>query len=99
MGFLSLIQTGEMFVDRSLRNLVEQLDKLVSCPILSGRQIDNVTTVVGTVTVNHGLDRVPQGYFVVEARTAAPSLFMTASDEKTITFTSGTAGTISLIVY
>lgn len=58
-------------------NLLQQryraiINPALATPILSGRQINGVVLIVGSTSINHGLGRVQQGWFTVDA-TVNPS--------------------------
>jgi hypothetical protein len=43
------------------------LNPIISIPFLSGRQINNIILTANTpFSINHGLQRLPQGWFVVD---------------------------------
>jgi hypothetical protein len=78
------------------------LDPVVSSPILAGRQLDGIVLVTGSNTINHGLGRKLQGYFVV-LNSASATFYDTqstnASTQLTLALVSSADTTISLWVY
>lgn len=76
------------------------LNPILALPILSGNQIDNITLTASTPKViNHLLQRMPQGWFVVD-NTANAVIWRTAAfNDLTITLESSANTVISIWVY
>ena len=77
------------------------LDPIISSPLLAGHQI-NATLVSGPNTINHGLGRKLQGYFVVlnsASATFYDSQSTNASTDLTLILNSTADTVVSLWVY
>jgi hypothetical protein len=78
------------------------IDPILANPILAGQQLDNIPLVSGVNTVNHGLGRKLQGYFIV-LNSAAATFYDNQSTNSSPTLTlilvASAATTVSLWVY
>lgn len=80
----------------------QQLDPVISNPILKGRQITNQTINIGTNVINHKLGRKLQGWFITSINGYA-QLFDTQATNQTpqltLNITSNADALVSLWVY
>lgn len=76
------------------------INKVLAEPILSGLQIDDIVLTSGvTKQINHLLQRLPQGWFIVD-QNAAASIFRAAPyNIYTLALQSSANVTISIWVY
>jgi len=76
------------------------LNPVLSLPILGGNQIDSIVMTASTPkTINHLLQRLPQGWFLVD-NMANANIWRTKSwTTTTITLESSADTTISIYVY
>lgn len=78
------------------------IDPVLVNPILAGQQLDNISLVSGTNSINHGLGRKLQGYFIVRndsATTFHDTQASNASPELTLNLIASGSATVSLWVY
>ncbi len=54
-----------------------QLNPLLSKEIVNGRLIRNIELSTGANVINHGLDRILQGWFITRLRGSAPAIYDT----------------------
>ena len=90
--------------DESLNRIQNQLRTfslaLADIPILNGRLISDVAIGTSATEVEHGLEREPAGWIVVDIDTAA-TIYSTPSSlpKRFLTLTASSASTISLWVF
>ena len=75
------------------------LNPLVANPILSGNSILAQRLVDGVTTINHGLGRMMQGWFVTDIQGAATIYRSEPFNPSTLILTSNAAVTVNLWVY
>lgn len=77
------------------------LNQLLSIAILSGTSINGVVlnAVTGITTINHGLGRTMQGWFVTDINAAITVFRSQPLNDKTLTLTSSGGATVNLWVY
>lgn len=76
------------------------LNPLLSEPILAGNQIDSIFLTASTPkTINHLLQRLPQGWFIVDINANAVVWKTQNWTATTITLESSADATISIYVY
>lgn len=81
-------------------------DPILGNPILSGRQINGIALIAGSTSVNHGLNRLQQGWFTVDA-TVKPSgaipvfyrSYQVPFNNTTLNLSSNGPGLINIWVY
>lgn len=74
---------------------------LDNCPLLDGRLVSGVELIAGIeVSVEHGLGRLPQGWFVADKMSVSGDIARTNSwDELFLPLTSPSTQTVSLWVF
>lgn len=77
-----------------------EINPFLALPILGGNQINSITLLAGKpVAINHLLEKMPQGWFLVD-NTASTTVWRSAAFTKTtITLTSSANTTIAIWVY
>lgn len=76
------------------------LNPLISIPILSGIQIDDIVMTANTpITINHKLGRLPQGWFVVDNSASAAIWRTQVFNTSTISLEATANTTISIWIY
>ena len=77
-----------------------ELNPIIGLPILSGNQIDDISLTANTAKViNHLLQRLPQGWFIVDIN-ANTAIWRTSSwTTTTITLESSADAIISIYVF
>lgn len=74
------------------------LNPIVANAILSGNPVTAVL-INGTNTINHGLGRVTQGFFITDINGAATIYRSQPMNASTLTLTSSAAVTVDLWIY
>jgi len=74
------------------------LNPIVANPILSGRSV-TAKLITGTNTVNHGLGRMMQGWFVTDVNGIATLYRSQPLNDLTLTLTCSAPVTVNLWVY
>jgi hypothetical protein len=75
------------------------LDSLLKRPMSSSLLLTGISLVAGDNVINHRLDRVPQGWLVVDT-TAAVSIYRAAPmNLLTLTLNASAPSTVSLLVF
>ncbi len=93
-------QTADRQVNQLQRNFQEALRAVLDAEWLFGTDVRDLTFTAGqTRSVDHGLGRVPKGFIVIDAQTAAPLLYQSNAGSYTVDITSTNAGTYSLRFY
>lgn len=82
------LATGSGVTDRALhvvqQNTEDAIRQVLGVELLDGVRLDSITAVPAGEAFEHGLGRVPRGWFVVDTTTGGyPSRY--AWDDKTIT--------------
>lgn len=80
----------------------QQIDPVLSNPLVNGRLITGQKLINGTTSVNHGLGRNIQGWFIVDLDTGLTHMpYRTASvtPDVTLNLVSNAACTVSLWVF
>lgn len=75
------------------------LRQLAQLPMLNGTSIEDITTVVGTVRVAHGLGRVPLGFWPTNKAGQVNLWHAQAPDKTYIYLGADAATTVDLWVY
>jgi hypothetical protein len=76
------------------------LNPFISVPMINGLQIDNIILVANTPNViNHGLSRMPQGWFVVDNISSSVIWRSASFNTKTISLESSANTTLSIWIY
>lgn len=75
------------------------LDPVLANPINGVSILSNVVLANGTTVINHKLDQLQQGWFIVDINAAATIYRSAAFNEKTLTLHSNAAVTVSIGVY
>lgn len=78
---------------------VQKVNTVLECPLLNGNLVKDVSITAGTpVDVNHGLGRMPQGWFVVGIGSAS-SVFATGVNKSVLTLDASADTTVNLWVF
>jgi len=76
------------------------LNRIISIPFLSGNQIDGIKLTANVpLAINHLLQRMPQGWFLVDNNANAVIWRAAAFTNTTITLEASATTTISIWVY
>lgn len=75
-------------------NVSQKFDNIDLCPFLDGNMVTNavVTNAAQGTIINHGLGRIPLGWFATD-KTAAGDIWRLAWDDRTVTLKSSAAST------
>ena len=93
------VHKGDFQIDRIQRNSTDDLARKTVGTPTNGRQVDDITTKTGEFTVNHGLGRLPKGFFVTN-QSGKETVWKVNSDRSTLTLKAEFGDiTISLWVY
>lgn len=76
-----------------------QLDPIISLPPNQGILLKNIVLINGVNVVNHKLQRMPQGYIIIDQDALASIYRSAALNSLTLTLTSNAAVTLSLWVF
>lgn len=68
------LKTLDAFVDQALAKLREQLQRVLNLPWIDGRLLTSVAVTTAGAIVEHGLQRVPRGWWVVRVRSGPGAL-------------------------
>ncbi len=79
--------------------LAQSLNPILANAILSGTDILSIALINGATTINHGLGRMMQGYFVTDQDAAASIYRSKPFNRSTLTLTSSAAVTVNLWCY
>jgi hypothetical protein len=83
---------------QALQDSVSQtLDPILRIPVIDGVQV-SYSLVSGSNRISHPLQRIPQGWIIVD-RNSAATVYRTAWDSRTISLTASGAINISVWVY
>lgn len=77
----------------------QALNPIIANAILSGKALLNIPLINGATTINHGLGRMMQGWFITDVNAAATIYRSASMNDSTLTLTSGAACTVNLWVY
>lgn len=91
-------QASDPNVARLGSNIREWSEQFQEIAILSGRLIEDIELTTDPKKVNHGLKRVPKGWFVV-SKDANANVWQTAKSDTTITFDASATVTISIWIF
>lgn len=78
------------------------LNPLLANPLVGGRLLNGVVLILGANTINHGLGRKLQGYFVVMNSTSSTFYDSQSTNQRpelTLVLNSSAATTVSLYVF
>lgn len=73
-----------------------QLNPILAIPFLSGRAVNNVALIVGSTTINHGLQRMQQGWVITDRNRGGDIYRALPFNQTTLTLSAGQAQTISV---
>lgn len=76
-----------------------QLNPLLANPLNSINIIKGVKLINGTITFNHKLGRMMQGWFITDIDTAATIYRSAALNDKTLTLTSNASALVNVGVF
>lgn len=93
-------QTKDAQIGRIQNYLFAAADSINRVVFIPGLASDALTfTAAETKVIAHGLSRVPTGFIVIDAQTAAPQISRGTTDDANITLTSVNAGTYRFWFY
>jgi hypothetical protein len=95
---IASIKVEDENTDRMLQSILERINLFANCPFLDGVLLKGISLSVGANSVNHKLGRNCTGYLVFK-QDAASSIFLSASDAKTLTLNSSASATVDLWVF
>lgn len=88
--------------DRELQLIQDNIEKaigeVINMALLNGRLVTAVDLASGNTSVEHKLDRVPQGYIVTDKNNAA-TIYTTSKDSKYLVLNSSAACTVSFWIF
>lgn len=96
---LPIFQSDDRILSMLQTKWASILNPVLGNPINSANLLAGVHLASGVTVVNHGLDRLPQGWFVVDINGAATIYRSAAFSPITLTLTSSAAVTVSLAVF
>jgi len=79
--------------------LASTLNPIIANPTLSGHALLSITLKTGTNTVNHGLGRLMQGFYITDVDAAVVPYRSQPMNASTLTLTCSAPVTINLWVY
>lgn len=79
MQAIALVQTQDRNVNQLQGNIKKAVDPVLANPLVDGQILQDVELVTGLNTINHGLGRNLQGWFLVRQRASA-SVYDTQDD-------------------
>lgn len=98
---LAALDSAQRISDQ-IREILTGIDnankKLSTVSFLNGTKL-SLTASTGTITLAHGLGRVPAGWIITRSTAALPDIYETARTSTTITFSKATAALIDLWIY
>ena len=99
---LPIFLTQDRILSQMQTQWASQLDQVLSCPIVNGRLLENVTLTTGSNTINHKLSRKLVGYIVC-LKSANVTIYDTQSTntmtDKTLQLTASGPAVITLWVF
>lgn len=102
MALLPIIQTTDRVINQLQNSIAQVLRPIVQNPLVNGSILTGVELAIGANTINHGLNRTLQGWFVIGQGSAA-SLYDSQSSNtqasKTLILVSDAAVTVNLYVF
>lgn len=98
MPTLPQVQTESREVNQLQQNIAQVLNPISRNPITQGSLLTGQDLVTGSNSINTGLNRMLQGWIVVDIDAAA-TIYSTASDNKTLTLNSSAPCTVTLYVF
>lgn len=75
------------------------LNPVLALKILQGRQVNNLSLANGVTVFNHGLQRVPVGWYITDVDGGAVIYRSAPFNSSTLTLTSSAAVTVSLWIF
>lgn len=76
------VQTQDRNINQLQSNILTQLNAIVKNPLINGNILTEQALLTGSNTLNHGLNRTIQGWFIVRLRSSA-SIFDTQDSNPT----------------
>ena len=102
MRSFSKVQTTDRVVNQLQDNIANALSPILKNPQVDGYILSKVTLVSGSNSINHGLDRELQGWFIVRQRASA-SIYdaedSNTTPQKTIMLTSSAGVVVDIYVF
>lgn len=96
---LPLYQTDDPTLTQMQSVWKANITPAIQSPILQGHQLNDIKLVVGSNTINHKLQRMQQGWFVVDQNGSASIYRSAPLNATTLALTSNAAVTVSLWVF
>ncbi len=81
---LPQFNTSDRILSMMQSRWASQLDPVVENPLLKGVILKDVTLAIGDNTVDHKLQRVPQGYLVIDMKDVFSQIFRKESSMPTL---------------
>lgn len=75
------------------------LDPVLACKLVNGIMLPNITLAAGANTINHKLQRNPQGWLIVDNNAAVTIYRSQPFNQTTLTLTSSGTAIVSIWVY
>jgi heptaprenylglyceryl phosphate synthase len=79
-------------------NIERAVGEVINMALLNGRLVTAVDLASGNTSVEHKLDRVPQGYIITDKNNAA-AIYTASKDNKYLVLNSSAACTISFWIF
>jgi hypothetical protein len=79
--------------------LSSTLNPIISSPLSSAVILKDIVLINGSTTINHGLNRLMQGWFLVDINGAATIYRSALMNDLTLTLTSNAAVTVNIGVF
>ncbi len=97
-----LVQTSDRNVNQLQQSIAQAVNPLLQNPVTQGNLINGVSLVVGSNTINHGLNAALQGWIIVGINGIASVYDAQATNPspgKTLILISSAAVTVNLYVF
>jgi hypothetical protein len=89
---------GDFKLEQLQRNIEDFLKASVPEFLANGEDLGQLVLASGANVVNHKLQRVPQGFLILD-QNANASVYRTAATDRTVTLTASAAVTVKVWVY
>jgi len=92
-------QSGDRIFQMLQSQWTAILNPVLSNPLTNPRILKNVPIAIGVNTINHGLQRMQQGWVISDITSAAQIYRSQPFNDLTLTLTSDAVATINLVVF
>lgn len=92
-------QDGNSANNRFQNNIIKSLQPITSNPLVQGIILQDIQLVAGSNTVNHKLNRVMQGWSIVDIQAAATIYRTEAFNATSLTLNVSASCTVNLYVF